>query len=126
MTSSEPDQRVLREVVLNQLSTGDNHAYRMWLPPLANPTPVNELISRDYDRRPLRIGLGVMDEPRRHRQEVWGVDFSTAAGNIAVGGARHGGAFAPAAPKPAAPRPTRAPRRAALFASLPRPLGEPA
>jgi len=87
MTSSEPDQRVLREVVLNQLSTGDNHAYRMWLPPLANPTPVSELISRDYDRRPLRIGLGVMDEPRRHRQEVWGVDFSTAAGNIAVGGA---------------------------------------
>ncbi|MGB0436382.1 MAG: type VII secretion protein EccCb [Mycobacterium sp.] len=87
MTSREPDQKVLREVVLDQLGTGENHAYRMWLPPLADPTPVNELISRDYDRRPLRIGLGVMDEPRRHRQEVWGIDFATAAGNIAVGGA---------------------------------------
>ncbi|HYJ54069.1 MAG TPA: type VII secretion protein EccCb [Mycobacterium sp.] len=83
----EPEQKVLREVVLNQLTTGENHAYRMWLPPLADPTPVNELIARDYDRRALRIGLGVMDEPRRHRQEVWGIDISTAAGNIAVGGA---------------------------------------
>ncbi len=80
-------QKVLREVVLEQLTTGDNHAYRMWLPPLADPTPVNELIARDYERRPLRIGLGVMDEPRRHRQEVWGIDITTAAGNIAIGGA---------------------------------------
>lgn len=79
--------KVLREVVLEQLTTGENHAYRMWLPPLADPTPVNELVARDYDRRPLRIGLGVMDEPRRHRQEVWGIDITTAAGNIAVGGA---------------------------------------
>ncbi len=87
MTSSEQDQKVLREVVLAQLSTSGNHAYRMWLPPLADPTPVDEIISRDYHRRPLRIGLGVMDEPRRHRQEVWGIDVATAAGNIAVGGA---------------------------------------
>lgn len=79
--------KVLREVVLEQLTTGENHAYRMWLPPLAEPTPVNELVTRDYDRRPLRIGLGVMDEPRRHRQEVWGIDITTAAGNVAIGGA---------------------------------------
>ncbi|ORV88573.1 type VII secretion protein EccCb [Mycolicibacterium iranicum] len=79
--------KVLREVVLEQLTTGENHAYRMWLPPLADPTPVNELVARDYDGRPLRVGLGVMDEPRRHRQEVWGIDITTAAGNIAVGGA---------------------------------------
>ena len=85
--SIDSGQKVLREVVLEQLTTGDNHAYRMWLPPLADPTPVNELIARDYDRRPLRIGLGIMDEPRRHRQEVWGVDVATAAGNIAIGGA---------------------------------------
>ena len=87
MTSTGQDQKVLREVILDQLVTGVHHAYRMWLPPLAEPIPVNELISRDSARRPLRIGLGIMDEPRRHRQEVWGVDFSTAAGNIAVGGA---------------------------------------
>lgn len=80
-------QKVLREVVLEQLATGENHAYRMWLPPLADPTPVNELVARDYDRRALRIGLGIMDEPRRHRQEVWGIDLTTAAGNIAIGGA---------------------------------------
>ncbi len=85
--STETEQRVLREVVLDQLGTGETVAYRMWLPPLTDPTPVNELIARDYQRQPLRIGLGIMDEPRRHRQEVWGIDVSTAAGNIAVGGA---------------------------------------
>lgn len=85
--SIDSGQKVLREVVLEQLTTGENHAYRMWLPPLADPTPVNELVARDYDRRPLRIGLGIMDEPRRHRQEVWGVDIATAAGNVAIGGA---------------------------------------
>jgi DNA segregation ATPase FtsK/SpoIIIE-like protein len=56
------------------------------LPPLTDPTPVNELVERDQ-RAPLRFGLGIMDEPRRHRQEVWGVDVSAAGGNIAVGGA---------------------------------------
>lgn len=85
--SIDSGQKVLREVVLEQLATGENHAYRMWLPPLTDPTPVNELVARDYERRLLRIGLGVMDEPRRHRQEVWGIDITTAAGNIAVGGA---------------------------------------
>lgn len=84
--SIEPEQRVLREVVLGQLTTGETHAYRMWLPPLTDPTPVNELVQRDR-RQALRFGLGIMDEPRRHRQEVWGVDVSAAGGNIAIGGA---------------------------------------
>ncbi len=82
----ESEPRVLREVVLDQLTTGEVRAYKMWLPPLTDPTPVNELVERDQ-RRPLRFGLGIMDEPRRHRQEVWGIDVSTAAGNIAIGGA---------------------------------------
>lgn len=82
----EPEQRVLREVVLDQLGTGEAIAYRMWLPPLKDPVPVNELVERDIGQ-PLRFPLGIMDEPRRHRQDVWGVDVSAAGGNIAVGGA---------------------------------------
>jgi type VII secretion protein EccCb len=82
-----PEQKVLREVVLDQLTTGEIRAYRMWLPPLTDPTPVNELVERDHQRRPLRFGLGIMDEPRRHRQDIWGVDVSAAGGNIAIGGA---------------------------------------
>jgi type VII secretion protein EccCb len=85
--SVQPEQRILREVVLDQLGTGDPRAYRMWLTPLTDPTPVDELVTRDLLRQPLRFGLGVMDEPRRHRQEVWGIDVSGAGGNIAVGGA---------------------------------------
>ncbi|MGB8403316.1 MAG: type VII secretion protein EccCb [Mycobacterium sp.] len=82
----DADQRVLREVVLEQLTTGESRAYKMWLPPLFDPVPVNELVERGR-RDPLWFGLGIMDEPRRHRQEVWGVDVSAAGGNIAVGGA---------------------------------------
>ncbi|MEE6168793.1 MULTISPECIES: type VII secretion protein EccCb [unclassified Mycolicibacterium] len=85
--STEAEPKALREVVLGQLATGEARAYKMWLPPLADPTPVNELIERDYQRQPLRFALGIMDEPRRHRQEVWGVDVSAAGGNIAIGGA---------------------------------------
>lgn len=85
--STDAEPKVLREVVLRQLATGESRAYKMWLPPLADPTPVNELIERDYQRQPLRFALGIMDEPRRHRQEVWGVDVSAAGGNIAIGGA---------------------------------------
>jgi ESX secretion system protein EccC len=81
-----PEPRILREVVLGQLATGDARAYRMWLPPLTDPMPVNELVARG-GRRPLHFGLGIMDELRRHRQEVWGIDVSAAGGNIAIGGA---------------------------------------
>lgn len=76
----------LREVVLNQLGTAESRAYKMWLPPLTDPTPVNELTDRDQPHL-LRFPLGIMDEPRRHRQEVWGVDTSGAGGNIGIGGA---------------------------------------
>ena len=88
--NTEAEPRVLREVVLNQLTTGEVRAYRMWLPPLADPSPVDELVKRDR-RQPLRFSLGIMDEPRRHRQEVWGIDVSAGGGNIAIGGAPQSG-----------------------------------
>jgi type VII secretion protein EccCb len=82
----EAKGRALREVVLEQLSTTESRAYKLWLPPLKDPTPLNELIARD-ERQPLRFALGIMDEPRRHLQGVWGVDVSGAGGNIGIGGA---------------------------------------
>jgi type VII secretion protein EccCb len=84
--TAETKSRALSEVVLDQLSTPESRAYKMWLPPLTDPTPVNELIARD-NQQPLRFALGIMDEPRRHLQEVWGVDVSGGGGNIGIGGA---------------------------------------
>lgn len=86
MTAPDTKVRALSEVVLDQLSTTESRAYKMWLPPLKDPTPLNELLARD-ERQPLRFPLGIMDEPRRHLQGVWGVDVSGASGNIGVGGA---------------------------------------
>ena len=85
MTSAS--DRGLREVVLANLSTSqEDAAYQMWLPPLTTPTPLNELIARDTPKR-LRFPLGIMDEPRRHLQDVWAVDLAGAGGNIGIGGA---------------------------------------
>jgi type VII secretion protein EccCb len=78
--------RALSEVVLDQLSTAESRAYKMWLPPLTDPTPVDELVGR-ANLQPLYFPLGIMDEPRRHLQEPWGVDVSGAGGNIGIGGA---------------------------------------
>ncbi|RFD27195.1 type VII secretion protein EccCb1 [Mycobacterium uberis] len=85
--TTEPKVRALREVVLEQLGTGESRAYKMWLPPLLDPVPLNELIERDSNRHPLRFALGIMDEPRRHRQDIWSIDLSGAGGNIGIGGA---------------------------------------
>ena len=85
--SVEAKGRALSEVVLDQLSTTESRAYKMWLPPLKDPTPLNELVARDEQRQVLRFPLGIMDEPRKHLQGVWGVDVSGAGGNIAIGGA---------------------------------------
>ncbi len=41
---------------LDQLGTAESRAYKMWLPPLMNPVPLNELIARD--RRQLRFAWG--------------------------------------------------------------------
>lgn len=80
------ETRTLGETVLIQLTTGEIRAYQMWLPPLTHPTPVDVLVTHD-EPQPLRFALGIMDEPRQHRQAVWGVDTSGAGGNIGIGGA---------------------------------------
>ena len=52
---------------------------------VTDPSPLDELLAND-NPQPLRLALGIMDEPRHHRQAVWGVDVSGAGGNIAIGG----------------------------------------
>lgn len=55
--TAEPEVRTLREVVLDQLGTAESRAYKMWLPPLTNPVPLNELIARDR-RQPRDLPWG--------------------------------------------------------------------
>jgi len=80
--SVESKGRALSEVVLDQLSTTESRAYKMWLPPLTDPTAVDELVARADGQR-LYFPLGIMDEPRRHLQEPWGVDVSGGAATSA-------------------------------------------
>ncbi|MBN9108757.1 MAG: type VII secretion protein EccCa [Pseudonocardia sp.] len=64
-------------------------AHRVWLPPLAEPPPLDDLGA------PAPIGLtaviGVVDRPYQQRREPFTVDLAGAAGNVAVvGGPRSG------------------------------------
>ena len=88
--SADAEPRVLREVVLDQLTTGEVRAYRMWLPPLADPP-----------RRWTNLS-GAIDASRcGSASESWtslavtvrkyGVSTSAGGGNIAIGGAPQSG-----------------------------------
>ncbi|GEL22772.1 hypothetical protein PSU4_17260 [Pseudonocardia sulfidoxydans NBRC 16205] len=64
-------------------------AHRVWLPPLAEPPPLDELGASAPAR--LSAVIGVVDRPYQQRREPLAVDLSGAAGNVAVvGGPRSG------------------------------------
>jgi type VII secretion protein EccCb len=88
----------IRDQVLKQLLasgyTGP-HAYRMWHPPLTLPVALDTLLQRDADqhrqRIHLRIPMGIIDEPRRHSQDVWSVHLTGSNSNAAIAGAKQTG-----------------------------------
>lgn len=92
--------------VLNVLAgrirdAGGRLEHRLWLPPLEDTTEmaldglVNEFWGRPWHQVSDDAGLVVpyarADDPYRHRQDVLGLDLSSAGGNVAVVGATHSG-----------------------------------
>src|SRR5688500_16754763 len=82
----------VRDRVLLQLSSGwsGRRAFQMWLPPLTQPPALNTLLERDakeHQHIPLRIPMGIIDEPLRHSQHVWSITLHGSNSNAAIGGA---------------------------------------
>ncbi|MFI7490312.1 type VII secretion protein EccCb [Micromonospora echinaurantiaca] len=89
--------RSLLHVVVHQLRAGRPPAHQIWLPPLAEPPTLDELLP--LTRKPARgltstVGagsltapVGVVDRPYEQRRDPLLVDLAGAGGNVAVVGA---------------------------------------
>jgi DNA segregation ATPase FtsK/SpoIIIE, S-DNA-T family len=92
--------------VLNVLAerirlAGSRLEHRLWLPPLedTDEMPIDDLVREFWSRgwRDVTTDAGLVvpyaraDDPYRHRQDVVGLDLSSAGGNVAVVGATHSG-----------------------------------
>ncbi|MCE0768743.1 type VII secretion protein EccCa [Pseudonocardia kujensis] len=84
----EPTVRsVLDAAVDAVVALGGPAAHRVWLPPLAEPPPLDELAVGSA----LRVPVGLVDRPARQRRDPLVVDLAGAAGHVAVAGGPRSG-----------------------------------
>ena len=77
------------ETVVAALAGDGPAAHRVWLPPLDEPPPLDELGAPG--QVPLRVPIGLVDRPYHQRRDPLLVDLGGAAGHLAVvGGPRAG------------------------------------
>ncbi|MFD3871160.1 type VII secretion protein EccCa [Streptomyces sp. NPDC058623] len=90
-------------VIVDQLASAAPPVRRIWLPPLpdaisldaaAGPLSVTGgglRLGADEERRPLRVPLGVLDDPARQWRGPWELDLTVAGGHTAVTGGPQSG-----------------------------------
>jgi DNA segregation ATPase FtsK/SpoIIIE, S-DNA-T family len=90
-TGASPGQSLLG-VVLDRLSGQGPPAHRVWLPPLGQAPPLDDLL-RDAGSASARlvVPIGIVDRPFEQRRTPLMADLSGAAGNVAVVGAPRSG-----------------------------------
>lgn len=77
------------ESVVGRLAGHGSPAHQVWLPPLGAPSALGELLSAA--RPPLRVPIGVVDQPLRQQRTPLLLDLSGATGNVAVLGGPQAG-----------------------------------
>ncbi|MFC5823951.1 type VII secretion protein EccCa [Nonomuraea insulae] len=95
-------QDSLLDIVVERLAEGGTAAHRIWLPPLKEPAPLDQLLPRleatprhgltaagSSQDRPGRLHAvaGIVDSPFDQRRDPYWLDLSGAAGNVAIVGA---------------------------------------
>ncbi|QFS94581.1 ESX-1 secretion system protein EccCb1 (plasmid) [Mycobacterium sp. THAF192] len=82
----------VRDRVLLQLTSepwDGPRAYQMWLPPLNDPPALDTLLKRysaEHAHTIMKMPMGVIDEPRKHSQQVWTIHLDGLTANAAIGG----------------------------------------
>ncbi|MFC5951066.1 type VII secretion protein EccCa [Pseudonocardia lutea] len=92
VTAPEPraapgGRSVLDAAVDAVVALGGPAAHRVWLPPLDEPPPLDELAAGTG----LRVPVGLVDRPARQRRDPLVVDLAGAAGHVAVAGGPRSG-----------------------------------
>ncbi|MCE3554234.1 type VII secretion protein EccCa [Pseudonocardia sp. RS11V-5] len=80
-------ESVLDAAVDAVIALGGPAAHRVWLPPLDEPPPLDELAAGSA----LRVPVGLVDRPARQRRDPLVVDLAGAAGHVAVAGGPRSG-----------------------------------
>ncbi len=62
--------------------------FRLWHPPLVNPTALDKLLKAAGTHQHLRVPVAIIDVPFKHSQHVWFFDLSA---NAAIGGKKQSG-----------------------------------
>ncbi|WP_071289496.1 type VII secretion protein EccCb [Mycolicibacterium llatzerense] len=80
----------LMDMTLDRLTGLGAKAHQVWLPPLTGSPALSELLAAGADH-PLRVPIGLVDNPFQQRRDPLIVDLSGSGGHVAiVGGPRSG------------------------------------
>ncbi|MGP4049596.1 type VII secretion protein EccCa [Streptomyces sp. 2A115] len=103
-TEAAEDEETLLAVALDRLRDSGPAAHQVWLPPLAQPSPLDALlpgIAADPERGltaagwsgtgRLRVPVGLVDKPFEQRRDPLIVDLSGAGGHVAIAGGSQSG-----------------------------------
>jgi S-DNA-T family DNA segregation ATPase FtsK/SpoIIIE len=92
---------LLLEVLARQLVRRGAPYRRLWLPPLPSATTLDavcgpveatgEGLRFGLALGDMRVPLGLLDDPERHRQDVWTLDLAAKGGHVAVVGSPQSG-----------------------------------
>lgn len=91
VTPDRPAGPTLMDTTLGRLAGRGTRAHPVWLPPLAGSPALSELLAADTDSGPLRVPIGLVDNPFQQRREPLVADLNGSGGHVAiVGGPRSG------------------------------------
>lgn len=94
-TPDPPAGPTLIDATLRRLSGLGTRAHPVWLPPLTSSPALSELPAADTDCGPLRVPIGLVDNPFQQRRVPLIVDLNGSGGHAAiVGGPRSGKSLA--------------------------------
>ena len=91
VTPDPPAGPTLMDTTLRRLTGRGARAHPVWLPPLTNSPALSELLAAGSEGGPLRVPIGLVDNPFQQRREPLVADLSGSGGHVAiVGGPRSG------------------------------------
>ncbi len=102
--AAEPEPEISDEaapttmsMIIDRIRDRGPEAHRIWLPPLNEPSTLDQLIHRSVLVEPtsplatLRTPIGIVDRPYDQRRDPFFVDLSGSAGNVAIVGGPQSG-----------------------------------